>query len=285
MKILKDAGDYEITRISEFPIKDIADAARTCYQTQDKSNKESDYNLVKRIMSREHDAMLEFADMTVRFDLICRGFTHEDVRHRLSNFAQESTRYVDESDFLCVVPPHKDDERKTIHEVSIPGSINKSYISLYDWFKMNEDMYRSLRENGWKPEDARQVLPIAIKSQIVHKANMREWRHIFKMRCDKPAHWEIRGVMCKLLKHLKSFVPLLFDDFHFRMDKIKGEYAVKVLSVNQLKEHIENFILAGGDLNIKPHPKVCQNCDDSINDCDNCNNGSKFIPEEIRKYI
>lgn len=265
MRLLKNEGKFEIIRISEFPIKDIALAARTCYQSRDKSTVETDYNLVKRIMSREHDAMLEFSDMTVRFNMVCRGFTHEDVRHRLSSFGQESTRYVDESDFLCVIPPHKHDENEQKHSIVLPwepdnnfttsvfdnkeGKSNAVNISLSQWFQMNEQMYRSLRKHGYKPEDARQVLPIAIKSQIVHKANMREWRHIFKMRCDKPAHWEIRGVMCQLLAWCQENVPLLFDDFFFRTDNIKGEYAVKVLSQNQMKEHIENYFTSGGDLN------------------------------------
>ena len=51
--------------------------------------------------------MIEFGDMTVRFQKISRGFTHEMVRHRLCSFAQESTRYVDESELSCVIPPHK----------------------------------------------------------------------------------------------------------------------------------------------------------------------------------
>ena len=255
MQLLKNEGEFEIIRISEFPIKDIALAARTCYQSQDKSNKyrkEKDYNLVKRIMDRQHDAMLEFTDMTVRFNLVCRGFTHEDVRHRLSSFGQESTRYVDESDFLCVIPPHKKDEHERKHNIELCNE-DTLMVSLSDWFKLNEQMYRSLRKYGYKPEDARQVLPIAIKSQIVHKANMREWRHIFKMRCDKPAHWEIRGVMCQLLAWCQENVPLLFDDFFFRTDKIKGEYAVKVLSQSQLREHIENYFASGGNMDILPH--------------------------------
>jgi len=61
--------------------------------------------------------------------------------------------------------------------------------------------------------DARQILPTGIKAQIVITANLREWRHIFKLRCAPGAHWEIREVMLNLLKDLKQLIPVVFDDF------------------------------------------------------------------------
>jgi len=77
---------------------------------------------------------------------------------------------------------------------------------------LNEQMYRGLRKLGWVPEDARQVLPTAIKSQIVVTANFREWRHIFKLRTAQNAHWEIRDAMMNLLKDVKEKIPVIFDD-------------------------------------------------------------------------
>lgn len=65
---------------------------------------------------------------------------------------------------------------------------------------------------GWPAEDARQVLPISIKSQITVTANFREWRHIFKLRTAPKAHWEIRRVMTNLLKEVKGRIPVVFDD-------------------------------------------------------------------------
>ena len=76
-----------------------------------------------------------------------------------------------------------------------------------------EKFYRALRKAGWAPEDARQILPIGIKSEIVISANLREWRHIFQMRTSKFAHWEIRRVMCNLLEKVQTIIPIVFDDF------------------------------------------------------------------------
>ena len=220
MKILKNAGKFEVLcRMDEVEniVKRIANAARTCYQSFDKGSDENDFKLVKGLLRRGHHAMLEFVDLSVRFSNVSRGFTHEMVRHRLCSFAQESTRYVDESDFKCVVPPHKDEDIERF-DLLLPLSCGTSKISLKDWFELNEAMYRALRNGGWRPEDARQVLPIGIKSQIAVKANLREWRHIFTMRCSKAAHWEIRRVMLDLLTYCKNHIPLIFDDFVFSYD-------------------------------------------------------------------
>ncbi len=228
MKILQDQGKFEILELPTDPIQTIAKAARTCYQSFDKANELSDIKLIKNLLKRGHHAMIEFADMTVKFSDISRGFTHELVRHRLCSFAQESTRYVDERDLSVIIPPHKSkEEMVTLH---LLGG-HQLDVTVAEWFDLNEQMYRQLREAKWKPEDARQVLPIGMANEIVVKANLREWIHIFKMRTDKPAHWEIRGVMCKLLANVQEVIPLIYDNFtpvydedmnikHFEM----GEY-------------------------------------------------------------
>ena len=237
MKILKNSGTFEVLTKPENVIDDIAEAARTCYQSQDKSSPENDLKLVKNLMNREHFAMFEFSNMNVKFHYVSRGFTHEMVRHRLCSFAQESTRYVDESDLHVVVPPHKDEREAVIDDVNGPGS-----YGMTDHFTEVERVYCDLRQAGWKPEDARQVLPIATKSQIVVGANIREWRHIFSMRCDHFAHWEIRGVMLKLLKWCQENIPIVFDDFHFFKTEDGKDYARTVTPFNKLKELIKHHI-------------------------------------------
>ena len=246
MKILKDQGQFEILRVSNDVIGEIAEAARTCYQSQDKTSQENDLKLVKNLITRGHSAMLEFSSMTVKFTNCSRGMTHEMVRHRLCSFAQESTRYVDESDFEMVVPPHRDEN----YDHHLPASdlfvgIGGSYnLPVKDWLTANERMYTQLRKDGWKPEDARQILPNALKSEIVVKANMREWRRIFYFRCDRYAHWEIRSVMLKLLKYCKENIPLLFDDFFFFTTDDGQEYAKQVMTEFQLKEAMKHFLSA-----------------------------------------
>ena len=84
-----------------------------------------------------------------------------------------------------------------------------------DTMNMIEKNYLSLVEQGQKPETARAVLPCCLKTQIVTTANLREWRHIFKMRCCEAAHPDIRLLMNALKKEFQKHIPIIFDDEEF----------------------------------------------------------------------
>ena len=221
MRILKNAGSFIIlTPEKELRVQllRIEKAGRTCYQSEKKEiTTESAAKFVRMILKRGHESVIEHSNMTVQFNNISRGFTHEQVRHRLTAISQESTRYVDYAkegkgpdlenfQLKCVVPPHRDENEKIALE---DGRI----MSISEMFAEYESFYRALRKAGWLPQDARQVLPIGTKSQIVISANFREWRHIFTMRTQETAHWEIRKVMGDLLEKVKTIIPEIFDDF------------------------------------------------------------------------
>ncbi|HXK32313.1 MAG TPA: FAD-dependent thymidylate synthase [Candidatus Paceibacterota bacterium] len=214
-EVLQQKGTHKILAImagvqGENPLRLIEIAGRTAYQSRGKISNESAEKFVEMLRKRKHESVLEHSCMIVEFDNVSRGFTHELVRHRIASFTQESTRYVDESDFKVVIPSNKDSNEKLV-ELDLLGG-GKIKVSFQEWMDLNEQMYRGLRKANWLPEDARQVLPTAIKSQIVITANFREWRNIFKLRTDSSAHWEIREVMTNLLKEVKKKIPVIFDD-------------------------------------------------------------------------
>jgi len=220
-EILKNVGSHRILSImagldGENPLQLIELAGRTSYQSRDKITDESATKFVEMLRKRGHESVIEHSCMTVEFDDVCRGFTHELVRHRLAAFTQESTRYVDESDFRVVIPPDKNPNEKLVKLVFPDGHATE--VSFQEWMNLNEQMYRGLRKAGWVSQDARQTLPIGIKAQIVATANFREWRHIFKLRCSPGAHWEIRRVMINLLKDIQKRVPVVFADFEISED-------------------------------------------------------------------
>jgi thymidylate synthase (FAD) len=148
-----------------------------------------------------------------------------------------STRYVDFANedrvgdhILFVAPPHKNIEET----VSIRDGGNVLDVSFSDMCCMIEAFYKALRENGWTPEEARQILPIGLATEIVVTANFREWRHILELRCGRAAHWEIRSVMCKLLDQLKQVIPGIFFDFE------KGEECKNGFPTYILNSHYED---------------------------------------------
>ncbi len=214
-EILQNKGSHRIRAImagldGENPLQLIELAGRTSYQSRDKITDESAAKFVMMLRDRGHESVIEHSCMTVEFNNVCRGFTHELVRHRLAAFTQESTRYVDESNFQVVIPPDKNKDEKLV-ELNLSNN-TKIRVSFQDWMDLNEQMYQGLRGAEWVAQDARQVLPIGIKSQIIITCNFREWRHIFKLRTTTNAHWEIRRVMTNLLKEVKERIPIIFDD-------------------------------------------------------------------------
>lgn len=230
-EVLKNAGKHRILGImsgfsGENPLQLVEEAGRTAYQSRDKIGQGTAEKFCEMIRRLGHESVLEHSSMSVEFSGYSRGMTHELVRHRVASFTQESTRYVDEKEFRVVLPPHKDENEKLV-EIIIGEAPVKAVLKLSakDWVALNEQMYRGLRLAGWLPEDARQLLPTGIESQIVMTANLREWRHVFKLRCDKKAHWEIRHAMVNLLKDVKQRIPVIFDDF--------------VIDENALEAHIE----------------------------------------------
>lgn len=202
----------EILAISQYPLGVVEQAGRTCYKSEDKITHDSAPKFAEMILKRGHESVLEHASATVRF--ICdRGVSHEIVRHRIASFSQESTRYCDyEGGHVAfVVPPWVDmwEGEFEFTEYLDPCT------ECAEWFNhmlYSERHYKALRDKGWRPEQARSVLPNSLKTEIVMTANFREWRHFFKLRTAPAAHPQMREVAIPLLKMMQERVPVVFDD-------------------------------------------------------------------------
>lgn len=185
-------------------LKKIERVARTCYKSEDYIKEGSAERLVKSLIDRGHEAMLEHYSFSIKF--ICdRGVSHEIVRHRVASFAQESTRYCNYSkdkfgNELTFIKPCFWDKYSPCMELWLQAT------------KQDEVKYFELLEMGATPEQARSVLPNSIKTEIVMTANLREWRHFLKLRTAQAAHPQMRELTIPLLKELKEKIPVIFDD-------------------------------------------------------------------------
>ena len=68
---------------------------------------------------------------------------------------------------------------------------------------------------GCTAQEARAVLPNSLKTEVIMTANLREWRHFFKLRAANStgsAHPQMLEVTRPLLDELKSLIPVVFDD-------------------------------------------------------------------------
>ncbi len=198
MKIVEQS--HEIIQIPDNPLLTIESAGRTCYKSQDKMTDESSIKFSEKLLRQNHESVFEHAIISVRF-ITNRGVTHELVRHRLCSFSQESTRYVkyDNGNMEFIKPVWWADwtsDQQNLWKASLENA---------------ENTYVKLLELGTSPEKAREVLPNSLKTEIVVTANLREWRHIFNLRCRKISHPQIRQLMINCCKEFRSIVPVLFD--------------------------------------------------------------------------
>lgn len=188
---------------SEAILKHIELCGRTCYKSEKKITDESCRTFVQSIIKRGHEAVLEHFNITVKF--ICdRGVSHEIVRHRLASYCQESTRYCNYS---------KDDFSGEITVVE-PFYLEPDTLAYNAWKKAceaTEAAYFRLLDWGCTPQEARAVLPNSLKTEVVMTANLREWRHFFKLRCATAAHPQMREVATPLLRALQKKLPIVFD--------------------------------------------------------------------------
>ena len=76
----------------------------------------------------------------------------------------------------------------------------------------SEKMYFSMITNGARPQIARDVLPNSLATTIVVTANLREWKHILKLRTDVVAHPGIQEIMVPVLEAFQDKLPIIFGD-------------------------------------------------------------------------
>lgn len=198
-------------------LRSIEAAGRTCYKSESKITPDSAQRFVKMILDRGHESVIEHESLSVRF--ICdRGVSHELVRHRLAAFSQESTRYCDyggkysSPQVSFIIPPWVSippGEYGT--EESIPGDSNSCHYWAFAMLNA-ERLYCTLRQHEWPPQEARSVLPNSLKTEIVMTANLREWRHVLRLRTSKAAHPQMRELMLPLLDDLRERIPVVFKD-------------------------------------------------------------------------
>lgn len=188
-------------------LEKIEQVARTCYKSEGKIQEGSAAKMVASLIKSGHEAMLEHASVTVKF-VVDRGISHELVRHRLASFAQESTRYCNYS---------KDDFGSEITFI-IPDYLEYKSEGWNIWkesMKQAEDAYFKMLDFGLSPQQARAVLPNSLKTEVLMTANLREWRHFFKLRAlgttGKP-HPQMLEVTVPLLEDMKNLIPVVFDD-------------------------------------------------------------------------
>lgn len=129
--------------------------------------------------------------VSVKF-ITSNSIMREFTRHRSHSFAVESTRYCNYSrdkfnnEITFIKPSWMNESSNDVqnylcgqeHNMS-PGSIH-----LINALSQCEACYLSMIQDGMKPQEAREVLPLAIKCDMIMTGFVLDWQHFFDLRAS-----------------------------------------------------------------------------------------------------
>jgi thymidylate synthase (FAD) len=137
------------------------------------------------------------ASLTMKL-IINRGCSHEIVRHWLA-VAQESTRYVNyyNDDINFIKPVWLSNGLLNNNN---PLELDKIESLFYTYLLYAEEGYKKLIENGQQAQQAREILPNALKTEINLKTSISHWRYILDLRSSKGVHPQLKDIIKKIKK-------------------------------------------------------------------------------------
>jgi thymidylate synthase (FAD) len=129
---------------------------------------------------------------------VSRVTTHQLIRHRLASYDQESQRFSAASRESFVIPPsiQSKPEAARIYEESL---------------KASSEAFERMVALGVPKEDARYVMPHAIKTKLVMTLSAYSLEHIAELRTAPQAQWEIRELVTQMKRAAIEATPSLWD--------------------------------------------------------------------------
>ena len=125
--------------------------------------------------------------ITVKF-ILPISISREFIRHRTFSFAEQSTRY-------CNYSKDKFGNELTFIKPYWYNQSNEGFESSCQYY---EDTYMMAIETGLKAQEARELLPLCTKTELVMTGFISDWEHFFKLRCHSTAHPHARELAVPL---------------------------------------------------------------------------------------
>lgn len=207
------------------PEKVIAMAAKLCYspvgvdELEEKLTDDKIEKFVEHLISIGHESPLEHVTFTFAIEGVSRSYSHQQVRHRLASYSQQSQRYVKEGDNFEFITPNVItdmgglayleycEDMKTIHNMYL-----KWQKEIKCWVESTNYPTYGMSAEKVANENARYVLPNATETKIIVTMNIRSLYNFFSERCCNRAQEEIREVADEMLRLCREVSPTLFKN-------------------------------------------------------------------------
>ncbi|PSP18451.1 thymidylate synthase (FAD) [Halobacteriales archaeon QH_10_67_13] len=194
--------------------------------------------LIHHLLEHGHYGPFEHPHATFAVKGISRSCLAQITRHRHASFDVQSMRYVAFDDVdpddvrdgeMVVVPPSTSDP-DWVGRNQQSGPVDETTAQRRERL-FRETVadavaaYQELLELGMPPEDARFVLPIGTKVNMVMTVNVRMLMHIADMRAAGDAQWEIRRMTERILELAAEWCPITFEYYDSEMKGRKNRLA------------------------------------------------------------
>jgi thymidylate synthase (FAD) len=162
----------------------------------------TDLEAIKRLLAQkgvpfDPEVMMDHVVYMFEIEDCSRVTTHQLVRHRAVSYDQESQRFSAATKEGVVTPPSV--------QSSEPGrqAYDEALKAVYS-------AYDKMVAAGVPKEDARYILPSAIKTKLVMTLSARSLMHLVWQRTALQAQWEIRELATTLHRLAQDATPELW---------------------------------------------------------------------------
>jgi thymidylate synthase (FAD) len=194
--------------------------------------------LIGHLLEHGHFGPFEHPQATFAVKGISRSCMAQITRHRHVSFDVQSMRYVSFDDVdpeavregeLVVTPPSASDpnwvgRNQSTGQVGEETAERREQV-FDDAIENAVESYQELLDLGMPPEDARFVLPIGTKVNMVMSMNVRMLMHVADMRAAADAQWEIREMTEAVLDLAEEWCPITFEYYNEHMKNRKNRLA------------------------------------------------------------
>ena len=225
-------NDYSSEFVGQVPFEE------TMADTKGETIDDKMETLIHHLLQHGHFGPFEHPHATFAIEGVSRSCMAQLTRHRHVSFDVQSMRYVSFDDIdpdevrqgeMVVVPPSTTDP-DWVGRQQETGQVDDETIEKREEVYREAigdavDAYQELLELGMPPEDARFVLPIGTKVNVVMTLNARMLMHVGDMRAAADAQWEIRELTEAVLDIARDWCPITFDYYESEMQHRKNRLA------------------------------------------------------------
>ena len=225
MRIVEQSAEIALRLSAAEVMAHLTKCGNVCYRAESEDHEA----FVRKLIRNGHESVLEHFSITMHV-VTDRGISHEFVRHRIASYSQESTRFCNYTKdkfggHIAFILPDKMDNKTLIGEAGTAEQIALRHSEVltkdeFTWLYMMGELeraYNSLIEQGWTPQNARDVLPTDVKTELYITMNIREWRHFLWLRfvgTKGTPHPKMRKLASKIFWLLYEYLPICFEDIH-----------------------------------------------------------------------